>query len=504
MPTAIPERIGRYQVLRRLGGGGMGTVFLGRDPQLDRLVALKLLKDDLTDLPDVRERFTREARSAAKLRHPNIVTIFDIGEHEGRAFIAMEHVPGEPLSEMIRRRDPIPLTRKLALIEMLCAGLHHAHGAGIVHRDVKPANLMVDADGVLKIVDFGIARVADSAMTHDGMLVGSMNYMSPEQVWGRPVDHRSDIFAVGAVCYELLAYQMAFPGGMSDGVFVRICQEPPPPLGACCPGLDPEIIAIVDRALQKDPAARYQDLAALARDVAGVRARLGPDAVDLAAAMTSAVTLPPGATPVPRSTPPFVPTPPPATPSGTPRPLHPTGVGDRGSGPPSGPGSGDPERRRRTAEVCADAAQTALDQHDYPKALSLIERAVSFDPGNPALAALARQIADAAEAAREASERRRELDQELDAAEAALGRRDLAGARAHVDRARTLSPADERLHRVAVRLERADAAARQVSAARPGSGGTVYVAAAPRRRLPLLILAAILGAAAVGLALLLR
>jgi len=218
-----PSTIGRYQVVRRIGAGGMGSVFLARDPDLDRPLAIKVVKDDLTDDPELRERFVREARSAARLRHPNIITVFDIGEIEGRPFIAMEFIPGESLADLIRRRGRLDVPRVLGWMDQLCAGLGHAHKAGIVHRDIKPGNLMVDPDGVLKIVDFGIARLGDSNLTREGMLVGTANYMAPEQLMGRSLDHRLDIFAVGAVFYELLTLNRAFPGTIADGLFNRIC-----------------------------------------------------------------------------------------------------------------------------------------------------------------------------------------------------------------------------------------------------------------------------------------
>ncbi|MCU0256508.1 MAG: protein kinase [Vicinamibacterales bacterium] len=273
MATA-PTVIGRYQVVRRLGTGGMGSVFLALDPDLDRHVAIKLVKDDLTDDPELRERFSREARSAARLRHPNIVTVFDIGEHEGRPFIAMEYVPGESLSDIVKRKGPLDLGRVLGWMESLCSGLSHAHRSGIVHRDIKPANMMVDAEGTLKIVDFGIARLADSHMTREGVLVGTINYMAPEQILGAAADHRADVFAVGAVFFELLSFQKAFPGTIADGLFTRICHDAPPPLDQVCPGLDPGIVAVVYRALDKDPARRYHDLAGAAREIAAIRTRL--------------------------------------------------------------------------------------------------------------------------------------------------------------------------------------------------------------------------------------
>ena len=190
----------------------MGTVYLARDPQLARTLAIKVLLVD-SGHDELRERFAREARSAAALRHPNIVTIYDVGEQAGQPFIAMEYVNGESVAEMIRRRAPIALERKLELIQELYEGLAYAHKSGIIHRDIKPSNLMVTADGDLKILDFGLARLkgaADSGLTQTGFIIGTPYYMSPEQIEGRLIDQRSDIFAAGLVMYELLTYQKAF------------------------------------------------------------------------------------------------------------------------------------------------------------------------------------------------------------------------------------------------------------------------------------------------------
>jgi len=255
----LPERIGKYEIVRVLGKGGMGTVYLGRDADLDRPVAIKVLRNSLSD-EEVLQRFLREARAAANLRHENIITIYEVGQHDRQPFMAMEYVDGPSLGQVITGREPLPLGRRLSYIEQVCAGLHHAHHEGIVHRDIKPPNLMVDRGDVIRIVDFGIARVEGSGMTMDGTMIGSLNYMSPEQMLGRPVDLRSDIFAVGAVAYELLCYQQAFPGSLDDGLLHRLPSEAPPALSSLCPGLPPEIERLVMRALAKRPDDRFGDL----------------------------------------------------------------------------------------------------------------------------------------------------------------------------------------------------------------------------------------------------
>jgi tetratricopeptide (TPR) repeat protein/predicted Ser/Thr protein kinase len=262
---ALPSAIGRFEIVDRIGQGGMGSLLLAWDPLLERQIAIKILKEAGNE--ELRARFTREARAVARLRHPHIVTIFDVGEHQGQPFIAMEYIQGHTLGELVRRPDPLPVLRVLEWIGDVCDGLGYAHRAGIVHRDIKPANLMVDVEGSVKILDFGIARVAESGMTQKGLLIGTLNYMSPEQLTGAPLDGRSDMFALGAVLYELLCRRQAFPGGLDSGVLARILHNPPQPVVTLCPGIDPQVVRIVDTALQKDPGDRYADLAAMRREI---------------------------------------------------------------------------------------------------------------------------------------------------------------------------------------------------------------------------------------------
>jgi tetratricopeptide (TPR) repeat protein len=269
---ATPGLIGRYQIRERLGQGGMGVLYLALDPAIDRLVAVKLLR---VNQAEIRERFLREARLAARLQHPNIVTVYDVGEHEGQPFIAMEYIPGETFAELIARRASLPLTRKLAMMTEVCGGLAYAHKHGIVHRDVKPANLMVSRDSnLVKILDFGIARGAESTLTQVGMLMGTPNYMSPEQVQGAIVDHRSDIFAVGAVLHELLVYRQAFQAENQAALLNKILTESPEAVTAINTDLDPALAVIVHRALAKRGEDRYPDLKALGGDLTRVMQRI--------------------------------------------------------------------------------------------------------------------------------------------------------------------------------------------------------------------------------------
>ena len=271
--TEPAETVGRYQIERLIAHGGMGSLYLARDPVIDRPVAIKFLKEGFDDA-EARERFAREARAAGRLHHPNIVTVFDVGEHQNRPFIAMEYVSGETLAQLVERRAVRRLWEKLEILEELCAGLHYAHAAAIVHRDIKPSNVMRDQSGVVKILDFGIARGAGGAITQAGDIVGTLNYMSPEQLSGEEVDHRTDIYSVGAVAYELVTGQMAFPGTVQTGVLVRILNSSPVPIESLVPGIDPDIPAMIERALAREPSARYQDLETLRQDLAVVRTRL--------------------------------------------------------------------------------------------------------------------------------------------------------------------------------------------------------------------------------------
>ena len=269
-----PVVIGRYEVVRLLGRGGMAEVFLARDPILDRDIAVKLIGGELDD--DVaRRKLVQEARAAGRLRHPNIVTIFDAGEHDGRSYIAMEYVPGETLRSLIHRRAELPLRRRLELVEGACAGLAHAHRAGVVHLDVKPDNLMLDDTGIVKVLDFGIARVLKSEVVITRHIVGTLRYMSPEQVAGRPMDRRSDVFSLGCSFFELVAYSPAYDGSTQE-IVTRIAAGPVPRLIDVVPGIDPRLDAIAARAMALDPSDRYEDLEELRLELGRLRAEIDP------------------------------------------------------------------------------------------------------------------------------------------------------------------------------------------------------------------------------------
>jgi len=200
-------QVGRYEIQRRLGRGGMGTVYVAHDPVLGRMVAIKMFAGDL-DMPDARERFAREARAAAALSHPNIVTVFDFGEFAAQPYNVMEYVPGETMANVIRRKTPITIADKLRWMEELCAGAGYAHQMSLVHRDIKPANLMIDRSGRVKILDFGIARMLGIA-SNTAVMIGTPGYMAPEQQWGSDVDARADQYSFCVAMRAALAIDKA-------------------------------------------------------------------------------------------------------------------------------------------------------------------------------------------------------------------------------------------------------------------------------------------------------
>jgi tetratricopeptide (TPR) repeat protein/predicted Ser/Thr protein kinase len=259
--TPSVDSIGKYQVRRVVGRGSTGTVYEALDPVFQRKVALKTVSPRESDGPELKARFVREAQAAGHLRHRNIVTVYDVGEENGQPYIAMEFVEGIDLERVIQEKRPLPVEWKIDVLRQICEGLAHAHGNGIVHCDIKPANVRVSAEDEVKIVDFGIALFQSSAMSRTGHLIGTPHYMAPEQVEGKAVDLRADIFAVGAIAYELLAYRKAFEAESLAGVMSKIAQPGVTPDPSALPGADyPGLPAVVLKALAKDPAERYQSL----------------------------------------------------------------------------------------------------------------------------------------------------------------------------------------------------------------------------------------------------
>jgi hypothetical protein len=246
----------------------MGVLYRGRDPILDRDVAIKVMGDDLSDDEDARTRFFKEARAAARLQHRNIVTVYEFGDADGSPYISMEFLRGQSLTSRMRSEPPLKLDEKLDIVVQLCTGLHHAHALGVIHRDVKPANVWIQPDGTVKLLDFGIARVAAAATaTHGKEGFGSVPYMAPERFGSGPVDARADIFAVGVILYELLAGCRPFDGDSPTVIANKILHETPPPLRSVVKGLPAGLLAVVDRALQKRPEARFSTAGDLGAEI---------------------------------------------------------------------------------------------------------------------------------------------------------------------------------------------------------------------------------------------
>ena len=274
---------GRYRLEERVAAGGMGTVFAAVDERLHRRVAVKVLKEDLAQ--DVRfvERFRREARAAAALSHPNVAAVFDFGEEDGTAFIVMELVEGRDLAMVLREDGPLPPDRARQVAAEMCEALAHAHAAGLVHRDVKPGNVIIDDQGRVKVTDFGIARAAgESTLTATGSVLGSAQYMAPEQASGAPVTAAADVYSAGIVLYEMLTSSVPFTGDSALAVAMRHVSDEVPAPSAVNPDVPPDLDRVVARATAKDPAARWSSAAemagALHGDAAVATAPLGAGA----------------------------------------------------------------------------------------------------------------------------------------------------------------------------------------------------------------------------------
>lgn len=269
------EKLGRYEILSELGQGAMGVVYKAVDPLIDRTVAIKTINLNLSkdELADFEERFNREAKSAGRLNHPNIVTIYDVGRADHVAFMAMEYLEGRELKEIIASGEVLQPDRVAEIIAQIADALAFAHDHGIVHRDIKPANIMVLRNGSVKITDFGIAKMSSGSRTQIGIILGSPKYMSPEQVAGKPVDGRSDIFSLGAVLYESLTGKPAFGGEDSTltTIMYQVLNEMPAPPSGVNPSIPVAFDCIVARAMAKAPENRYQSAREMANDLRNFR-----------------------------------------------------------------------------------------------------------------------------------------------------------------------------------------------------------------------------------------
>ena len=268
------KQLGRYEMLSELGQGAMGVVYKARDPLIDRVVAIKTINLGLAldEKEEYEGRFYQEARAAGRLNHPNIVTIYDVGKSGNIAFIAMEFLQGSELRDMLREERGMPVSQIVEIVAQVAEGLSYAHQHGIVHRDIKPSNIMLVRDGRIKITDFGIARMPSSAVhTQTGMVLGSPKYMSPEQVLGKEIDRRSDIFSLGVMLYEMLTGTSPFVGENVNAIMYQTLNLVPPATSTLNPEVPDMLNFIVAKALAKGVEDRYQNALDLAKDLRACR-----------------------------------------------------------------------------------------------------------------------------------------------------------------------------------------------------------------------------------------
>ena len=284
----LGQTILQYQILEKLGAGGMGDIYKAQDTRLSRTVAIKVLSAGNSGDPEHRRRFIQEAQAASSLNHPNIITIHDIVSHDGQEFMVMEFVSGKPLTELITPSG-LPVADILKYSVQIADALQAAHTAGIIHRDLKPANIMVTDSGLVKILDFGLAKFTESSMftsltddtqpvgstpvTTDGSILGTVNYMSPEQARGKRVDPRSDIFSFGLVLYEMITGRKAFAADSMISTLSAILRDEPKPIGEIVSGVAPELQQLVHRALRKNPDQRWQSMAEVHAELAALKQR---------------------------------------------------------------------------------------------------------------------------------------------------------------------------------------------------------------------------------------
>jgi tetratricopeptide (TPR) repeat protein len=420
--------IGRYEIQRRLGRGGMGTVYVAHDPVLGRLVALKLFLSDV-EMPDAAERFAREARAAAAFNHANIVTIHDFGELSSQPYIVMEYVQGDTLADVIRRKAPVSTIDKLRWIEELCSAVAYAHQYGVIHRDIKPTNLMIDRSGRLKVLDFGIAKMLGTISANATALIGTPGYMAPEQIVGGTIDHRSDLFSVGVVCYELLTYTEAFPGDNIPAITHRILSSDPTPLPQVLPDATAELTALVERALKKDPAERFEDAESMRAAIVAVRRVMELDPGSNLAAGGGRSWQPPSVSVKP------------GTGSARQQIRDVAGIAALTPPPPSDPRRFEARRAQQIAKALG-LARECLEAGELEAALDACEEALSIDVAHPEALAVEESIRVAM-----AKTRAGEL---LVSAREELGRGSLTGALDLLQQARALdadSPDARRLER---------------------------------------------------------
>ena len=269
----LPEKIGKYEVTGKIGSGGFGAVYSGRDPYIKRTVAIKTCQ--LND-EEIKSRFFREAELAGNLHHRHITTIYDFGVEDGIPYIVQEFLSGEDLDKKVKRAEPLPILRKVEILVAIADGLAYAHAAGIIHRDIKPANVRILEDGSVKIMDFGIAKSlqTESNLTQTGITLGTSAYLAPEQIRGEPVDRRTDIFSLGILAYEVLTFRKPFRGEHLSTVLYKILNETPEPIETLSPDAPPALVAVVNRAMEKQRENRYASMEALKQDLLNIQREL--------------------------------------------------------------------------------------------------------------------------------------------------------------------------------------------------------------------------------------
>lgn len=362
--TFMSTKIGKYDVLEILGRGGMGVVYKAYDPILDREVALKTMTAEGLKDPVMKERFYREARAAGRLRHPNIVTIYELGEENDVPFISMEFIPGSDVHSLIRMRTEVSFEQKIRIMVQLCRGLAYAHKAGIVHRDIKPSNVRLTADDMhVKILDFGVARLVTSqTMTTNGMVLGTIHYMAPEQIKGAHVDRKTDIFAAGIIFYEMLTYKKPFEGDNTATVLYKVLHEPPMKMNPPVDEQFPMVRRVLARALDKDPARRYFSADEMADELEDfLRSHGAPSRATVEFERDPTPTTKELPNPVQKKEEEPKPAPPPPTPSPTPHTTDP-----------------------RAVEIMRTAKRQIVEGHAI-SALSSLKQALQVDPENPEL-----------------------------------------------------------------------------------------------------------------------
>jgi serine/threonine-protein kinase len=278
--------LGRYQVERELGKGAMGVVYGGRDPKINRIVAIKTMalaqEFDADELEEVKARFFREAETAGRLNHPNIVTIFDAGEEHDLAYIAMEFLKGKDLVPYTKPDNLLPMAKTMSIIARVADALSYAHTQNVVHRDVKPANIMYEPESdSVKVTDFGIARITDSSRTKTGMVLGTPSYMSPEQLAGKRIGGHSDLFSLGATLFQMICGQLPFQGDSMAQLMFKIANEPHPDIFDIRPDVPDCLAAIINRALAKNPEERFQTGDEMAKAIRTCATSLTSETIDI-------------------------------------------------------------------------------------------------------------------------------------------------------------------------------------------------------------------------------